>query len=54
MFDRAWEAARHHARRELEDIAFERAIEGAEQHVYNEYRDIVCTKRVDKDRKRYR
>jgi len=54
VFDRAWEAARHHAGREPEDIAFERAIEGAEQHVYNEYRDIVCTKRVDKDRKRYR
>jgi hypothetical protein len=49
-FDRAWDAARRHAGRELEDIAFERAIEGAEQHVFNEYGDIVCTKRVVSDR----
>lgn len=50
MFDRAWDTARHHAGRELEDIAFKRAIEGAEQHVFNEYRDIVCTKCVFNDR----
>ena len=49
-FDRAWDAARHHAGRGLEDIAFERAIEGVEHHVYNENGDIVCTKRVVSDR----
>lgn len=49
-FDRAWDAARHHAGRGLEDIAFDRAIEGVEHHIYNEYGDIVCTKRVVSDR----
>lgn len=49
-FDRAWDAARVHAGRGLEDIAFDRAIEGVEQHIFNENGEIVCTKRVVSDR----
>ncbi|MBL0922946.1 MAG: hypothetical protein IBJ12_00570 [Sphingomonadaceae bacterium] len=49
-FDRAWDAARFHAGRGLEDIAFDRAIEGVEHHVFDENGEIVCTKRVVSDR----
>lgn len=49
-FERAWDAARHHAGGPLEDIAFERAIEGVEHNVYDEHGEVIATRRVHNDR----